>query len=207
MTFAPISAACGSSLAAIAIKSGTNLVHRLAPSCRTTSAINVAALDLTAYASPHPPSLTSRSIPCANAAISILSLSLIVRHRPRTNSRSVAYPKCLASSALSRAHSDRHVSIAIRQSPRFNCAQRKVRIIHRARQSIAFPRHRARPVSHPITASRTVRSGRSFGSFGSVARALPLPRAPPRARAPPPPPVLAHPLGALPHTSPPRPTP
>ena len=38
MTFAPISAACGSSLAAIAIKSGTNLVHRLAPSCRTTSA-------------------------------------------------------------------------------------------------------------------------------------------------------------------------
>ena len=204
MTFAPISAACGSSLAAIPIKSGTNLVHRLAPSCRTTSAINVAALDLTAYASPPPPSLTSRSIPCANAAISILSLSLIVRHRPRTNSRSVAYPKCLASSALSRAHSDRHVSIAIRQSPRFNCAHEKVRIIHRARQSIAFLIASSRLVALP-RASRTVRS--VVRSFGSVARALPLPRAPPRARAPPRPPVLAHPLGALPHTSPPRPTP
>jgi len=171
MTFAPISAACGSSLAAIAIKSGTNLVHRLAPSCRTTSAINVAALDLTAYASPPPPSLTSRSIPCANAAISILSLSLIVRHRPRTNSRSVAYPKCLASSALSRAHSDRHVSIAIRQSPRFNCAHEKVRIIHRARQSIAFPRRRASRFSSRHRVSSRFRArpepfGRSFGRSG-----------------------------------------
>ena len=207
MTFAPISAACGSSLAAIAIKSGTNLVHRLAPSCRTTSAINVAALDLTAYASPPPPSLTSRSIPCANAAISILSLSLIVRHRPRTNSRSVAYPKCLASRARARAHSDRHVSIAIRQSPRFNCVVEKYESsIARVNPSrsltfASLPRHRVSSRAH-ARASRTVRSVvRSFG------RALPLPRAPPRARAPPPPLVLAHPLGALPHTSPPRPTP
>jgi hypothetical protein len=210
MTFAPISAACGSSLAAIAIKSGTNLVHRLAPSCRTTSAINVAALDLTAYASPPPPSLTSRSIPCANAAISILSLSLIVRHRPRTNSRSVAYPKCLASSALSRAHSDRHVSIAIRQSPRFNCAHDEYESsIARVNPSRSLAALASRVASRGI-ASRRARPepfGRSFGSFGSFARALPLPRAPPRARAPPRPRVLAHPRGALPHTSPPRPTP
>jgi len=192
MTFAPISAACGSSLAAIAIKSGTKLVHRLAPSCRTTSAINVAALDLTAYASPHPPSLTSRSIPCANAAISILSLSLIVRHRPRTNSRSVAYPKCLASSALSRAHSDRHVSIAIRQSPRFNCAQRKVRIIHRARQSIAFPRRRAsRLSSHHRVPNRSVgsfvrvvRLGRACPTSSASATARARASAPPSPRAP-----------------------
>ncbi len=197
MTFAPISAACGSSLAAIAIKSGTNLVHRLAPSCRTTSAINVAALDLTAYASPPPPSLTSRSIPCANAAISILSLSLIVRHRPRTNSRSVAYPKCLASSALSRAHSDRHVSIAIRQSPRFNCAHEKYESsIARVNPSRSLAV--ARRVSHRVIASRrasarvpnrsvgrsVVRVGRACPTSSASATARARASAPPSPRAP-----------------------
>ena len=184
MTFAPISAACGSSLAAIAIKSGTNLVHRLAPSCRTTSAINVAALDLTAYASPPPPSLTSRSIPCANAAISILSLSLIVRHRPRTNSRSVAYPKCLASSARARAHSDRHVSIAIRQSPRFNCVVEKYESsIARVNPSRSLTFARASLPRHRVSSRARARSlpNRSVGR--SVVRACPTSSASATARA------------------------